>query len=106
MVNSRGPAWGLKQTVESLEAYFVFPRSGEQTQSILQHLATPGARSTPSAILGLAGKGIIIKKKKKKNKESVHNINITITGYIRYGISDMSKTYLQNIIYQIAPILR
>lgn len=84
VVNSRDPAWGLKQTVESLEAYTVFPRSGEQTQSILQHLATTGARSTPSAILGLARKRIII-----KNKESdiAYDTNNTTIQHIRYGIS-------------------
>lgn len=101
VVNSRHPAWGLKQTVKSLEAYIVFPRSREQTQSILQPLATTGARRTPSAILGLARKRLII-----KNKESdiAHDTNITTIQHIRYGISatknnPFAKHNLSNVSY-------
>lgn len=80
----------------------MFPRSEEQTQSILQHQAAAGARSAPSDTLNLAGK----KDYNTKNKESdiAHNINITTMGHIRYGISatqnnSFPKPNLSNVSY-------
>lgn len=64
-------------------------------------LSHHGSQSPPSAISGLAGKGIIIK---NKESDSTQNINITTVVLIRYGISattsnPFTKQNLSNISY-------